>query len=127
MAKVTKSDFRPARDRIDVLPADRRARIEEGAAQILKAMHLSEIRKALAVTQTNIAEKTGLKQAEVSRIENYPESVQIRTMERYVRGLGGELKIVAEFPDGTHAEVPLRRGKPVRARVTASAGHESES
>ena len=125
MAKLKKSDFRPARKRIDALPIERRARIEQGAAQILRAMHLSEIRKALAVTQTELSEKTGLKQAEVSRIENNPESVQIRTMERYVRGLGGELKIVAEFPDGTHAEVPLRMGKPVRAKVTATSGSDN--
>lgn len=121
MAKFKKSDFRPARERIESLPAERRSRIEKGAAQILAAMHLSEIRKALAVTQTALSEKAGLKQAEVSRIENNPETVQIRTMEKYVRGLGGELKIVAEFPDGTHAEIPLRGGRPVRAKATAEA------
>ncbi len=120
MLKFKKADFRPARERIEALPAERRTRIKEGAAATLKAMHLSEIRKALAVTQVAVSEKTGLKQAEVSRIESNPASVQIRTMERYVRGLGGEMKIVAEFPDGTHAEIPLRQGKPVRSKVTTT-------
>jgi DNA-binding XRE family transcriptional regulator len=100
MAKFKKSDFRPARERIDALPKARRARIEEGASKILLAMHLSELRKALDVTQAKLAHRTGLTQAEVSRIENNPETVQIRTMERYVRGMGGKIKIVADFPDG---------------------------
>jgi predicted transcriptional regulator len=82
-------------------------------------MHLSEIRKALDVTQTKLSHRAGLKQAEVSRIENNPEKVQLRTMERYVKGLGGQMKIVAELPDGTRAEIPLSHGKPVKSKVTA--------
>ena len=119
MAKFNKSDFRPARERIGALPRARRARIERGAAKILLAMHLSEIRKALDVTQAKLAHRAGLTQAEVSRIENNPETVQLRTMERYVRGLGGKIKIVADFPDGVHAEIPLHQGKPVKSKVMA--------
>jgi hypothetical protein len=29
------------------------------------------------------------------------------------------LKIVADFPDGIQAEIPLRQGKPVRSKVIA--------
>lgn len=116
MAK--RSDFRPVRERIDALPAERRAKIEKGAADILRAVHLSELRKAMSVTQTTVASRTGLKQAEVSRIEKSPASVQLKTMERYVRGLGGNMKIVVEFPDGTYAEIPLNHGRPVQSKVT---------
>ena len=119
MAKFNKSDFRPARKRIGALPRARRARIEREAGKILLAMHLSEIRKALDVTQAKLAHRAGLTQAEVSRIENNPETVQLRTMERYVRGLGGKIKIVADFPDGVHAEIPLHQGKPVKSKVMA--------
>jgi DNA-binding XRE family transcriptional regulator len=118
MAKFKKSDFRSARERIEALPKERLERIEQGASEILLALHLSELRKALDVTQTKLSQRAGLKQAEVSRIENNPEKVQLRTMERYVVGLGGKLKIVAEFPDGTHAEIPLHQGRPVKSRVT---------
>ena len=90
MAKFKKSDFRPARERIVALPKARRARIEGGASKILLAMHLSEIRKALDVIQAKLAHRAGLTQAEVSRIENNLEKVQLRTMERYVRRLGRE-------------------------------------
>lgn len=126
MARFKKSDFRPARERINALPEKRRARIERGAAEILEAMHLSEIRKALNVTQAKLSEKAGLKQAEVSRIENNPERVQLRTLERYVEGLGGRLKVVAEMPDGVHAEIPVHKGRLARSKVTAELRPEGE-
>lgn len=90
-------------------------------------MHIGDLRKALHVTQVAVAERTGLKQAEVSRIEKKPETVQLRTLERYIEGLGGKLRIVADFPDGTRAEVPVRHGKPVRSKVTAKAKPEKNA
>lgn len=117
MAKYKKSDFKPAREWIDALPKERREKIEAGAAAIVQALHLSELRKAMNVTQAGLSEKSGMKQAEISRIENNPESVQIRTMERYVRSLGGKFKLVADFPDGTRAEIPIQGGKPVKSRL----------
>ena len=118
MTKFKKTDFRRAREWIDALPQDRLDKVEEGAAAIVRAAHLAELRKAMNVTQTMLSARSGMKQAEISRIENAPESVQIRTMERYVRGLGGQVKLVAEFPDGTHAEIPLNAGKPVKSKLT---------
>lgn len=118
---MKKSDFRPAREHIDALPAERRAKIEAGARKLIAASHLAELRKALDVTQAAVAERSGIKQAEVSRIERAPETVQLRTMERYVESLGGSLKLVADFPDGTRAEIGMRHGKPMKSRVSAVA------
>lgn len=114
MAKLKKSDFKSAREWIDGLPADRQKKIRDGASKVIAEAHLAGLRRAMATTQTALAQKTGLKQGEISRIENNPDRVQLRTMERYVRGLGGEFRLVAEFPDGTRAEIPLRGGKPVK-------------
>jgi hypothetical protein len=117
MTKYRKPDALPARAWIDGLPEDRRSRIDAGAARIVRQVHLAELRKVLNTTQTELSSKSGMKQAEISRIEHHPETVQIRTMERYVRSLGGVFKIVAEFPDGTSAEIPLHAGKPVKSRL----------
>ncbi|WP_274627350.1 helix-turn-helix domain-containing protein [Arvimicrobium flavum] len=114
---MKKSDFKPASDWIDALTGDRRDKIEAGARKILAEMHLAELRKAMKVSQITVAERTGLKQTEVSRIERAPETVQLRTLNRYVDGLGGKFKLVAEFPDGTTAEIPLRDGKPLKSRM----------
>ncbi len=111
MTKLKKSDFRPARDWINKLPADSKARIDAGARQIIAATHLAEVRKALTLTQVDLADRTGLKQAEVSRIENNLGTIQMKTLERYVKGLGGSLRVVADFPDGTSAEIPVATGR----------------
>jgi DNA-binding XRE family transcriptional regulator len=126
---MKKSEFRPASEWIDALPAERRRKIESGARKILAEMHLAEVRKAMKVSQVTVAERTGLKQTEVSRIERSPESVQLRTLNRYVDGLGGTFKLVAEFPDGTIAEIPLHNGKPSKskAKVAPSAGPRSHT
>jgi len=117
MSKFTTKDFRPAREWIDKLPAERLAKIKAAAAANIEAIRLAEIRKALDVTQVHLGERTGLKQAEVSRIENAIETVQLRTLERYVTGLGGKLSIVADFPDGARAEIPLKAGRPVKSKA----------
>lgn len=117
MARFKKSDFKPASDWINELPAERLEKIEAGAANILQEMHLAEMRKALSVPQTGVAKRSGLKQGEVSRIEKSPETVQMRTLSRYIGGLGAKMKIVVEFPDGTQAEMPLRAGRMVKSRL----------
>jgi DNA-binding XRE family transcriptional regulator len=117
MAKYKRSDFVSALDEIRALPRERRERIEAGAAKLLADIHLAELRKAMNVTQVALARKAGVKQAEISRIENNPQKVQLQTMERYVKSLGGSLKLVAEFPDGTVAYVPVAAGKPVKSRI----------
>lgn len=117
LVKLKRSDFRPATEWIDALPAERRERAQAGAALILEDMHLAEIRKAVSRPQTLVAEQSGLSQGEVSRIETNPESVQLRTLSRYVEGLGGSMKVVVDFPDGTRAEMPIRAGRPVEAEL----------
>lgn len=119
MTKYKRSDFRPAREWIDALPEDRREKIYAGAAEIIRNMRLAELRRAMDVTQVRLSKKSGMSQADISRIENRPETVQLRTLERYVKSLGGTFKIVAEFPDGTVATIPLRAGKPVKSKMTA--------
>jgi hypothetical protein len=117
MAKYKKSDFKSAIDRIRELPEDRLRKVEAGASRILEQMHLAEIRKALDTTQMELSARTNMKQAEISRVEHNAETMQLRTLQRYIVGLGGELQIVARFPDGVSAEIPLKAGKPVKSRI----------
>ena len=121
MAKFNKSDFRPAGEWIDALPDDRRERIEANARRMAAEMHLAEIRKALSLTQTEISKRTGMAQSDISRFEKAElEAAKIGTLERYVNGMGGNLRIVAEFPDGTEASIPMRHGRPVKSKVKAA-------
>ena len=123
MTKLSKDAFLNSGDRIRALPDDRRARIEALADDMVAELHLSEIRKALSITQKDLAERLCLAQGEVSRFENGElTGAKIGTLDRYVEGMGGRLRLVAEMPDGTVADIPLERGTPVSPRVRIAKG-----
>lgn len=79
---------------------ERRARNEHKAGELLAAMPLQELRKALSLTQEQIAEELGISQAAVSKMENRPD-MYIRTLARFVEAMGGTLKVTAIFPQGS--------------------------
>lgn len=127
MAKYKRSDFLPADRHFNSYPAEKQAEIRAEADRMMAEIHLASVRKALTVTQADLAERTGLKQGEISRIENAVTSVQIKTLQRYVSGLGGEMRLVAEFPDGSTAEIPLKNGKPVKSKAVVAAADRKKS
>ena len=66
--------------------------------QKMEAMLLGEVRKQLGFTQTSIAKAMGVSQSALSQMEAQ-DDVQLSTLRRLVRALGGELDIVARFGD----------------------------
>jgi transcriptional regulator with XRE-family HTH domain len=54
------------------------------------------------VTQRELAEKMGVRQASVSGFEKR-EDIQLSTLKRIVAALGGRLQIFATFPEGKFA------------------------
>jgi transcriptional regulator with XRE-family HTH domain len=83
----------------DQIPADRRARIEQQVAKDLAEMPLQELRRARDLSQVRIAETLGMSQPEVSKIEHRTD-LYISTLRSYIEAMGGELEIIARFPDG---------------------------
>ncbi len=87
------------KDKLDRLPAERRAWIEERAATLIdEELSLRELRRAAQQTQTELARKLGIGQDGVSRIEQR-EDMLVSTLRRYVAATGGELRLMADFPD----------------------------
>ena len=87
------------REELDSLPEDRRKRIEEEAdALIAEEMTLRDLRKARNQTQARVAERLGINQENVSRLEQRSDLL-ISTLSGYVEAMGGKLNLVAEFPD----------------------------
>ena len=72
--------------------------VSEKKEVILKEMILNEIREHLELTQEYLADKLQTKQANVSQTERRTD-LKISTMKKYVEAMGGELDIVAKFPD----------------------------
>jgi DNA-binding XRE family transcriptional regulator len=59
---------------------------------------LSERRKALGLTQSEVAERMGITKSRVSQIERGEVST-IETVARYVQAIGGRIQISAVFGD----------------------------
>ncbi|MBD2725871.1 helix-turn-helix transcriptional regulator [Nostoc sp. FACHB-892] len=64
----------------------------------LLKLTLSELRESLGHTQSDIAKNMGVVQSALSKIE-HQEDIQISTLSRYIKSLGGSLTIIARFPD----------------------------
>lgn len=58
---------------------------------------LAGLRKALRITQADVAQRLGASQSEVSRIERR-DDVLVSTLRGFVRALGADLELVARFP-----------------------------
>jgi DNA-binding transcriptional regulator YiaG len=81
------------------MPAKARTRSRQRAQELLQAMSLNELRRARRVTQGLLATKMHTSQSEVSKLEQRTDTY-VSTLHSYIRALGGELDIVARFPDG---------------------------
>jgi len=81
------------------LPKGRRKRIEaETAQEAARIMSLRDVRKAFNKSQEDLAKALDMEQESVSRIERRADLL-LSTMRKYVAAMGGDLKLIAEFPD----------------------------
>lgn len=86
-------------DVLNALPADRRAKIEARATQLIaEEMTLRDLRKARAQTQERMAEVLGVGQDNISRLENRADML-LSTLRSYLGAMGGSLELVVRFPD----------------------------
>lgn len=76
-----------------------RAVAQERAVEMLLATPLGELRRAMEMTQEEIAAILGTTQANVSQMERRSD-MYLSTLRQYVEALGGELEITARFPGG---------------------------
>lgn len=81
------------------LNAAERKKVEKRAADIIaEEMSLRDLRKARKLTQARIAKRLGITQDGVSRLEKRSDLL-ISTLRKTVKAMGGDVRIVAEFPD----------------------------
>lgn len=70
----------------------------------MASMPLAEIRRAVGLTQLELAGSLDIAQGSVSKIENQAD-MYLSTLRKYVHALGGELHLTAKFPDGRRIEI----------------------
>ncbi len=79
-------------------PAQRKKVKSRAAELIAEEMTLRELRKARKLTQVRMAKQLGITQDSVSRLEKRSDLL-LSTLRKTVEAMGGELSLVAEFPD----------------------------
>lgn len=90
---------RTLHDKMKSVGSERRQKIEARARQLIaEEMALRELRKAHHRTQASMAKQLGISQDGVSRLEKRSDLL-LSTLRNYVEAMGGNLRLVAEFPD----------------------------
>lgn len=77
-----------------------RAKAEEQTQILLREMPLQELRQARKMSQEEMAKSLHTRQSNVSRIEKRTD-MYISTLRSVIKAMGGDLEIVARFPDGS--------------------------
>ncbi|MGV0104649.1 transcriptional regulator [Nostoc sp. DSM 114167] len=76
---------------------EQRAKSEIRAKLMSLHITLMELQESLGVTQDDLEKKLSDVESTILELENQ-EDIQISTLSRYIKALGGNLKIVANFP-----------------------------
>jgi DNA-binding XRE family transcriptional regulator len=86
------------RVRKELSPA-RHKRVKARVAQLIaEEMTLQQLRRARKITQVRMAQELGIGQDGVSKLEKRAD-LMISTLRKTVEAMGGNLSLVAEFPD----------------------------
>ena len=83
---------------IGELSPDRQEKIRLGTQNLLSGMALHELRRALSLTQVDLASTLNMNQAAVSKMERQSD-MYVSTLRRLLAAMGAELRVVASFPD----------------------------
>ena len=82
------------------LSPERRRKVAARAAELIaEEMTLRDFRKARKLTQVRLARRLGITQDGVSRLEKRSDLL-LSTLRETVEAMGGNLSLVAQFPDG---------------------------
>jgi predicted XRE-type DNA-binding protein len=82
------------------MPSSAQARAEGQTRAMLNAMPLHELRQARGLSQKMLAEILHVQQPSIAKLEKRTD-MYISTLRSHIEAMGGELEVVARFPDGT--------------------------
>jgi len=75
------------------------ARAEAKALAMLAEMPLNELRQARGLSQKMLAEVLHVQQPSIAKIEKRTD-MYLSTLRSHIEAMGGQLEVVARFPDG---------------------------
>ena len=92
-------------DFIASLPAEEQHAIQQETERLIaEEMTLRALRKARARSQEQLGHSLHIKQAAVSRLERRTD-MYVSTLRSFIEAMGGELDIIARFPDHTSVRI----------------------
>jgi DNA-binding XRE family transcriptional regulator len=92
-ASISSNSPRQVRRKKLELVAGKKVRTSAGAG---RAMNLQQLREHVRKTQGDVARKAAVTQPQLSRIEARRDHL-VSTLRKYVRALGGDIRVVAEL------------------------------
>ena len=78
---------------------ERRAKIAGKVKKALAEMPLQELRNARGLSQKMLAEALHIQQPAIAKLEKRTD-MYISTLRSHIEAMGGELEVIARFPDG---------------------------
>jgi hypothetical protein len=92
------------------LPAAQRRAVKGRARELIaEKMSLRDLRKAMQLTQVDIAKRLKKGQDEISRIENR-DDVLLSSLQSYVASMGGEIEVICRFKNRPPVRVTATSG-----------------
>ncbi|MFW1942694.1 XRE family transcriptional regulator [Acinetobacter guillouiae] len=81
------------------MPIDAQQKVHELAQEMTKDMPLQELREARKLSQKVIAELLNVQQPAIAKMEKRTD-MYVSTLRSHIEAMGGELEIIAKFPEG---------------------------
>ena len=72
---------------------------QKKAQQLLAELPLYELRQARHLSQVQLANVLRVQQGAISKMERRTD-MYVSTLRSFIKAMGGDLKIIAQFPDG---------------------------
>ncbi|MGO9084143.1 MAG: helix-turn-helix domain-containing protein [Candidatus Sulfotelmatobacter sp.] len=94
------------------------------AAKYRAEMPLDELREAREMTQVLLARILKVNQAAVSKMERRTD-MYVSTLKELIKAMGGELKIIATFPEGTVEINQFQNVKKAEQKPTSSSAQRA--
>jgi predicted XRE-type DNA-binding protein len=85
---------------MDKMSPERRAGIKAMTQKMLAEMPLNELRQARGLSQKMLAEVLHIQQPAVAKLEKRTD-MYISTLRSHIEAMGGQLEMVARFPEGS--------------------------
>ena len=82
------------------LSPEAQTKVGQKTEQMLQEMPLHELRQARGLSQKMMAEALHIQQPAIAKIEKRTD-MYLSTLRSHIQAMGGELEIVARFPEGS--------------------------